>query len=1149
LKIIFKSAIFWLVVSSLAILLSVVFLGDYLFKALEPLATRLLIGFGQFFIVVTAILIYALFLKEGTQKLLAKWQEYRKTEKERNKLFKEKAALVKRRFIDAIKTIKNSSAYKLKRGAHYELPWYLIMGAESAGKTTLLESSGLDFPLNIDYAKRTIKEEGPTQSFYWYFAEHAVFIDVPGVYISQSEDSVESDVWRYFLKLFRKQRRRRPVNGIILTVSAETLSGKDEKELESFVKDLRNRFDEIGATFKTTTPIYLLIAKSDKIAGFHEYFVGESDKDEALGVIFKDQDNIDSAAVGPEFETLISRMGSSIIERIHKEWEVPSRSKIFLFCNELATLFERLKLFVDVGFAKTRYRKPLMLRGIYFTCVPSAEAQHAIYDEGALPISTGERGWFIRKLLTDIIFPESDIVKMDDGYRKRFRIKQAVSGVFLTLFALFTIGYWAQDYRSNEKITEEIVNELKRYQSGSYKTDIDRLNKLYSIYMRDDPQYIWEVAFFKTKERQKALETLYYSTLEKVLLPRVAKLLENQIQENIKNIKNNNIPSNVLLNNTKAYIMLKEVERRDNQFLAERVGDIWEKEGIPQNTLTDLKANWRRAVEHGFSSYEIKQNSLNSARSKLLKLGHEFLVYEELKNVMSNDPRAKDFRFSSVLSSYINDFENVNYTIPGFFTKNGYERIMLVSGKGAIKSILKDDWVLEESVSKSDEELNQLYDKVQNLYFNDYEKYWLEALNKINLPNVTDAASISRQLAIFTSADSPVFAILKAVKTNTQIYTLLESAQRQLKEKGGIVGAKVAADETVGGAQEASLKKLRGTFAKIGELLDDQDQQTAALTAAIANIKKCYDELLAIQNSSEPSKEAFNKALGIINKNETPVVTHSSPLPPQIDKWFKGALQHDWNYIVSQAKVYVDSQYKEQVHSYYIERLHNKFPFNRNSPRDAEISDVEEFFKKGGVLDRFVVEYVTPFAKLDYKSGRYQPKAKDGAKLDFSNRFLDSLVAANEIGKRFFNKERVVLETTLDFRPIMSGLSQNLSGLVINYDGGVIQYENGPIKNVKIIFPPQSDNYNASFDLLDLDRKLLFKGSENSKYSAEGEWALFRALGRLKASKERAENGKYVIDLSYETKPYYAKFSIIGPAADFFSKKDSFMGYKPDGDI
>lgn len=1147
-KIIFKSAIFWLVVSSLAILLSVVFLGDYLFKALEPLPTRLLIGFGQFFIIVTAILIYALFLKEETQKLLAKWQEYRKTEKERNRFFKENTALVKRRFIDAIKTIKNSSAYKLKRGAHYELPWYLIMGAESAGKTTLLESSGLDFPLNIDYAKRTIKEEGATQSFYWYFAEHAVFIDVPGVYISRNEDSIENDVWRYFLKLFRRQRRRRPVNGIILTVSAETLSGNDEKELESFVKDLRNRFDEIGATFKTTTPIYLLIAKSDKITGFHEYFATESDKDEAFGVIFKDQDNIDSAVVSPEFETLISRMGSSIIERIHKEWEVSSRSKIFLFCNGLTALFERLKLFIDVGFAKTRYRKPLMLRGIYFTCVPSAEARHAIYDEGALPISTGERGWFIRKLLTDIIFPESDIVKMDDGYRKRFRIKQAVSGVFLTLFTLFTIGYWAQDYRSNEKITEEIVNELKKYQRESYKTDIDQLNKLYSIYMRDDPQYIWEIAFFKTKERQKALETLYRSTLEKVLLPRAAKSLENQMKENAKN---NN--SEALLNNTKAYIMLKEVKRRDYKFLAERIGDIWEKEGIPQNTLTDLNANWQRALKYGFSSYEIRQDSLNAARNKLLERGHDFLVYEELKNVMATDPRAKDFQFSSILGSYFSDFKDANYTIPRFFTKNGYE-IMLISGKNAIKNILEDDWVLGESVSKSDEELSQLYEKVQYRYFDDYETYWWEALSKIDVPKVTDAASISRQLKIFTSADadSPMFAILKVVQTNTQIYTPLELAQKQLKEKGGVIGAKITANDAIRSTQEASPKKLRETFADVGKLLDDQDRQTAALTAAIANVKKHYDELTAMQNSAERTKAAFNKALGIISKNETPVVTHSSTLPPQIDKWFKQALKNDWRYIVSQATSYVREQYKEQVYGYYLERLHDKFPFNRNSAIDAEISDVEEFFKKEGVLDRFVSEYVTPFVKLDYRNGKHQFITKDDEPLGFSGRFLASLVAANEIKKRFFNKDKeAVLKTTLDFRPITtSGLSPNISGFVINYDDSVISYENGPEESVTITFPPQSGNYNASFDLLDLDTKPLFKDSNNSKYYyAKGEWAFFRALGRLKASKERAENGKYVIDLSYETKPYHAKFSIIGPAADFFSKKDSFMGYKPDGDI
>ena len=240
---------------------------------------------------------------------------------------------------------------------------------------------------------------------------------MPGNYIELKENPEDPIIWKEFLKLFTKKRWRRPINGILLTISVDTLVDKTEKELEQYAKDLRDRFDELSKSFMSSIPIYLIITKSDKIEGFNEYFSGitEDEKNEILGITFENDEenvNIDTNILKPRLEELLKRLNSSVIDRMHYEWEEEYRAKIFTFCENFSDIFEKTNLFTDICFSQTRYRKPLMLRGIYFTSVPCEDNHSALVTEEQLALSRNSKGLFIKKLLNDIIFPESEIIKM-----------------------------------------------------------------------------------------------------------------------------------------------------------------------------------------------------------------------------------------------------------------------------------------------------------------------------------------------------------------------------------------------------------------------------------------------------------------------------------------------------------------------------------------------------------------------------------------------------------------------------------------------------------------------------------------------------------------------------------------------------------------
>ena len=58
-----------------------------------------------------------------------------------------------------------------------------------------------------------------------------MFLDTAGRYTTQDSDAAsDSAGWREFLALLRKYRKRRPINGVILTISAQDLMMQGDGE-------------------------------------------------------------------------------------------------------------------------------------------------------------------------------------------------------------------------------------------------------------------------------------------------------------------------------------------------------------------------------------------------------------------------------------------------------------------------------------------------------------------------------------------------------------------------------------------------------------------------------------------------------------------------------------------------------------------------------------------------------------------------------------------------------------------------------------------------------------------------------------------------------------------------------------------------------
>ncbi len=155
----------------------------------------------------------------------------------------------------------------------YQLPWYIIIGAPGAGKTTALVNSGLHFPLEGSFGKTALRGIGGTRNCDWWFTNEAVLLDTAGRYTTQeSQREQDASEWLKFINLLKKYRTRQPVNGAIITISVSDLLSLTAERRAQQARQLRQRLLELHEQLGIRFPVYVLVTKTDLLKGFTAYF-------------------------------------------------------------------------------------------------------------------------------------------------------------------------------------------------------------------------------------------------------------------------------------------------------------------------------------------------------------------------------------------------------------------------------------------------------------------------------------------------------------------------------------------------------------------------------------------------------------------------------------------------------------------------------------------------------------------------------------------------------------------------------------------------------------------------------------------------------------------------------------------------------------
>ena len=321
-----------------------------------------------------------------------------------------------RRALKALRSSTNGPAHR------YRIPWYLTLGPSGSGKTSLLE--GAQLPRRVQPSASVASS---LQACQWHFFDDGVVLDVSGNLVLKKDLSSDEVGWRRLLSLLKRYRSERPVDGVILTLSAADLlswENKPSDELKAIgaglFRNLRQAQAELGVRF----PVYVVLTKADRLPGFSSFVraVPRRFHQDIFG--WSSPYALDSAFRGEWVEEALSEVGRWLRDRstevLASRNLVPDADAVFRFPDVATRLVPAARTILSEIFEESAYHEGFFLRGIYFTGRMEASqdataAPTAASEEPDTPADEEERQppefVFLGRLFQRKIFPERGLAR------------------------------------------------------------------------------------------------------------------------------------------------------------------------------------------------------------------------------------------------------------------------------------------------------------------------------------------------------------------------------------------------------------------------------------------------------------------------------------------------------------------------------------------------------------------------------------------------------------------------------------------------------------------------------------------------------------------------------------------------------------------
>ncbi|NOQ64399.1 MAG: type VI secretion system membrane subunit TssM [Methyloprofundus sp.] len=1103
--------------------------------------------------------------KENFQMMLAMAAENKSDSSEEQQASDEEVQLLQERLSEALGVLKET---RLGSGPDkqflYQLPWYIIIGPPGAGKTSLLKNSDLKFPLSDSYGKDAVRGVGGTRNCDWWFTEDAVLLDTAGRYTTQdSNETVDQAAWLGFLDLLKKNRSRRPINGVIIAVSIADLLGQSNEQSLAQARAIRQRIQELYERFSIHFPVYLLFTKCDLLAGFMEYF-DELDRDrraQVWGMTFDLEDSEqekrnNTEQFNQEFELLQQQLQQQLLARLERERGAERRNQIYTFPQQFGSLKELISPFIEEVFQSSRYANDVMFRGVYFT---SATQEGSPIDRimGAMASNFGlesqsnvmpegvGKSFFINRLLGKVVFAESGLA--GTNLKKEKQRSWFQRGAFIGVAALTAVmaGVWASSYFANQAYIKEIETQTAEIQAKIDKVDPNGTNVLPILPLLDQLRNIpggyadqqaekshWSQAFglYQGDKLGDASVSLYHRLLKNIYLPRLMSRIETQLQNNADN-------TDYLYEALKAYLMLADPEHYDAD--AEQA---WYNLDWKYNLPADVTTAQRQAmITHLHSLLASRPAPLpRPLNAELIAQTRELLqetplanrVYARLKlELLKNDESAfsisdKAGRNAPMVLTRKSGLA-LSSGIPSLFTCKGYSLELLPNSERIISQQAGNNWVLGggEELSLSVKQMAQLREDVLKLYFQDYISHWEELLADVQIKSVSSQAQLVEMLNIISDKDSPIKLFYEAAGKETNLTCLLKIEQtigQKIEQKASSVKSSLESimrtsipEVSVSVRSGVSPNMVREHFKNFNDFVITKDGVPPALDRTLANLNELHVYLNSLLHASgdELVLEQRKEIMSVISK----VTLDGKRAPAPVAEMVKGITDSSRNLVSGGVRNHLNLMWKSDVLPFCQQAIGGLYPIAQSS-REITFEDFTHFFGHGGLMDEYFKKYLLKSVEKGRKGWRWNARAGGGEAV--SRRALKQFQRADKIKNIFFRMGKQSPKISFKLKPI--SMNPSISQFIMDIDGQVLKYAHGPIRPVPMKWPGPNNSGQVRIQLVPP-----IQGSR-SGLSKEGPWALFRLFDQADI---RPTSNPAVFIMTFNIQGREAKFELRANSA------------------
>lgn len=1013
----------------------------------------------------------------------------------------------------------------------YALPWYAVIGPPGSGKTTLLQNSGLNFPLAGRFGKESLRGVGGTRHCDWWFTDEAVFLDTAGRYTTQDSDrAVDASGWKDFLHLLGKHRPRRPLNGVLVTMSLSDLLTLSPAERQQHAHAIRRRLDELNQQLHVQVPVYLVLTKCDLLAGFSEFFddLSPPQRAQVWGASFALEKSLDasaSLAFSDEFARLLDRLNARVLKRLHDERDGSRRAALLAFPLQFSAVGDVLREFVEGVFAGQAHATAPMLRGFYLTSgtqegtpidrMLGAVARSFGLDAQQAPEPTAHpRTFFIEQLLLSVVLRESGLAGFSPKRERRRRWLHAAGCVAVAGVTGVLVLALLGSYQGNRQYLADVQQALDRRPPSEDPSTASDLGSYYqrALHNLQTVDDVMEVArapdtrpwsqgwgLYQRHAVQSQLEQAKARQTNALLVPAMSAQLRRGMQRSAAEPQ-------ALYYYLKGYLMLADSSHLNPAELRTLIG--LDAQQLFQGDPVLLKALDRQLEGLAVGAGKLRVITpdpllLEQARNSLRSANLATLVYSHLQLAVQSQSHPP-LRLDRELGLLADVFSRRSGTalsepLPALYTQPVFVELASNGIDQAVTQFVADDWVLGpqriDAMARG-----RLANEVLALYEKDYIRAWEGLLADLQLAQGARSGDTSSQLAAVAGPSSPLRMLLSMVAGQTQdmMRAAPDSSGGQaaaaLAEKAEAAAAKAVAGTASslpsGLALQAALgpASAGGASPTPGASVGEHFSALAQLTAGDAGATPLDQVLLTFQRLSQGLLSSTAGAPGEVLLQAR---QQAAQLPAPVSGWLLHLTGQSTALINRQAQAQVDGQVAQAVGKVCRDFVLNRYPFDPAAEAEIPVQNFAELFGHQGHFDTLYQQTLSGL--LDVTGPRWKWKDKDNAGSSDGGLPL-RMQSAEAIKQRYFRGGN---QPEVGFTLLAPTLGEGVARLDVHIDGQRYDYQQGAPPSMPMKWPGPIPG-RVSLTAFDA------AGERLGGVVHLGDWAFFRALQKagLKADSD-----------------------------------------------